>query len=158
MKRYIAVVLLLLFVLTLCAGAFAKTVIVQGPYRTKIVKTYPRKTVIVKRYFYPKTTVLIVGKPFVVRPYKWKARVKVIAVSAPVRVYPHPSSSIITNVIRDSEYDALKRQGNWVFVKFEGREGWLSLDQLQVKKLEKVAVDKSENLQEENVPVEAGSE
>ncbi len=158
MKKILACCLFLIFILSVCAGAFAKTIIIKSPPKTKVIKTVPKKTVMVKRYYYPKTTVVIVGKPFVVRPWKWRARVRVIVAGAPVRVYPHPSAAIIVTVLRDSEYDAIKRQNKWALIKFDGKEGWVNMDQLEVKKLESLKSDGGEGLEEESVPVEPGNE
>lgn len=160
-----------------------KTVVRKGPHKTVIVKKYPKKAVVVRRggrnvvvvkvrkprAYYPRRKVIIVGKPFWYRPWKWRARTRIIVVEAPVREHPNADAVVIAKLPEGKQYEVVERYDDWCKLRWRAwyggvKTGWVKADNVEVLEVKEVEVKEGEDVEvveveeEEEIEVEGAME
>jgi|GEM_PF-2224183 len=158
-------------------GAHKGVVIKKGPHKGVVIKKGPRKVIIVKgkrkRLYHPKKKVVIVGKPFTYRPWKWRGRIRVIRAGAPLRAHPHPGSAIIEQTPKDKIFKVLAKNEDFYLVTWKSKtwyggekvhRAWIHADAVDVLEEMEVKAEEGEELEvveeevEEEIEVEDAEE
>ena len=148
-------------------GPHKGIILKKGPYRGTVIKKGPRKVVVVKvkrkRLYYPKKKIVIAGKPFSYRPWKWRGRIRVIKADVPLRAHPHHGAAIIKRIPKGNIYQVLSRYGNWYLIRWQTKtwyggvkahQAWINADAINVLEVEEVKAEEGEDVEEAEVEVE----
>jgi len=155
MKKIASYIVIIIVSLSLISGlAYARAAVVRGPkHKTVIVKKGPRPVVVkkapghgvvvVKKVWYPRRTVIVVGKPYHYRPWRFMGRIVIVA-PAVIYTYPHPNSVVVISATGGTEYQVIEEVDGWYHIRSEGKDGWVQKDKVDVTEVkEEVATEEA---------------